>query len=149
MRHATEWLEEQGITARKKMFSKNGVRWSHFLRLPYWNPHRCVAIDGMHNLFLGIVAHFIRNILGIDEKANAIREKAARSVDLEKLEDARKQITEQPTREQLLSFSKSILETLCCERDCYPDEYSDITISDLREALWVSDVWYLLFEEPC
>ena len=36
-----------------KVEGKYGVRCSVLLGLPYYDPIRCVAIDTMHNLFLG------------------------------------------------------------------------------------------------
>jgi len=75
LRHAREWLQEPAIGKRKTMFSRTGVRWSPFLRLPYWKPHQAVVIDGMHNLFLGVVKNFVREVLGIDEKARRLGER--------------------------------------------------------------------------
>ncbi|KAG2048893.1 hypothetical protein BDR06DRAFT_894567, partial [Suillus hirtellus] len=42
--------------------------------LPYWDPVWFVIIDGMHNLFLGVVQHHFRNLITIDRQASkAIR----------------------------------------------------------------------------
>lgn len=51
--------------AKKTIFKKSGVRYSELVRLPYWN-HRRVAIDGMHMLFMGVVQHHCRVVLGMD-----------------------------------------------------------------------------------
>lgn len=49
----------------QKIFDQSGVRWSELLRLPYFNPTRCVTVDSMHNLFLGLLKEHFMNILGI------------------------------------------------------------------------------------
>jgi hypothetical protein len=36
------------------------------MRLPYWDPTRHVVVDGMHNLFLGLVQFHCRVVLGIN-----------------------------------------------------------------------------------
>ncbi|KLO05295.1 hypothetical protein SCHPADRAFT_883935 [Schizopora paradoxa] len=67
IRDAKAWRDEVGKELRKSLVKKNGVRWSPFFRLPYWNPHKCVVIDGMHNLLIGLVQYHCRTVLGIDE----------------------------------------------------------------------------------
>lgn len=47
--------------------SPQGVRWSALLRLPYFDIVRFVVVDGMHNLFLGLVKDHFRQVLGMDE----------------------------------------------------------------------------------
>ena len=43
---------------------KNSVHWSELLHLTYWDPVNWVVVDGMHNLFLGIVRHHFRVVIG-------------------------------------------------------------------------------------
>lgn len=50
------------ITDREKKESELGVRYSEFLRLPYFDPVRMLIIDPMHCLYLGIAKHF-KNVL--------------------------------------------------------------------------------------
>ena len=45
------------------------MRYSEFLRLPYWNPIDFVAIDSMYGFYLGILARHCRSIWGFDIKA--------------------------------------------------------------------------------
>ncbi|KLO04449.1 hypothetical protein SCHPADRAFT_802129, partial [Schizopora paradoxa] len=59
-RHAEEWRDTLSINKRKKMYRKNGVRWSAFMALPYWDPLQAIVIDGMHNLFLGLCSFHCR-----------------------------------------------------------------------------------------
>ncbi|KAF8832982.1 hypothetical protein BDN67DRAFT_870775, partial [Paxillus ammoniavirescens] len=53
------WRDAQMQKDRDKIFKETGVWWSELLRLLYWDPTHFLAIDGMHNLFLGLVQfHF-------------------------------------------------------------------------------------------
>ena len=51
---------------RTRIFKQWGVRWTAFMELPYWDNLLSVVVDGMHNLFLGLVAHHVRVIIGLD-----------------------------------------------------------------------------------
>lgn len=42
---------------REDFFREHGVRWSEFVRLPYFDMVRMGVIDPMHNLFLGELIH--------------------------------------------------------------------------------------------
>ena len=42
------------VTARNGLESKLGCRYSALLNLPYFNPPVMLAVDPMHNLYLGI-----------------------------------------------------------------------------------------------
>jgi len=44
---------------------KTGVRWSDLLCLPYFDISRCVVVDPMHNLFLGLIKEHFNGILGL------------------------------------------------------------------------------------
>jgi hypothetical protein len=63
---AEAWRDAPDKETRTTLYRENGVRWSEMLRLPYFDPTRSVAIDGMHNLFLGVVMHHFRVIIGMD-----------------------------------------------------------------------------------
>lgn len=54
---------EDEMTAK---VDKTGVRWSELLRLPYFDISRCVVVDPMHNLFLGLIKEHFNGILGIN-----------------------------------------------------------------------------------
>lgn len=66
IRFAEEWRNATTKTQQKALYQKNGVRWSQLLRLPYWDPTRSLVVDGMHNLFLGLVQYHVRSIIGMD-----------------------------------------------------------------------------------
>jgi hypothetical protein len=57
---ADSWRTCTSDAGRKAHTLRTGVRWSELLRLPYFNPVRCVLIDPMHNLFLGVCAWVVK-----------------------------------------------------------------------------------------
>jgi hypothetical protein len=67
---AEEYKEASSKADQKKIFDAKGVRWSELLRLPYWDPTKFVVIDGMHNLFLGLVQFHMRKVLGMNLLGN-------------------------------------------------------------------------------
>ncbi|KAJ7148294.1 hypothetical protein C8R46DRAFT_872991, partial [Mycena filopes] len=63
-----QWQRRTGAECRKWMeryrtaptqaqaqryFNETGLRWTEFLRLPYFDVSRMIVVDCMHNLFLG------------------------------------------------------------------------------------------------
>jgi len=66
--HKLEDLRDAtSATARKEIYQKYGVRWSALWGLSYFDPTRSVIVDGMHNLFEGLVEFHCRHVLGIDD----------------------------------------------------------------------------------
>lgn len=57
---AENWRACTSAAARKAHTTRTRVRWSELLRLPYFDPVRCVLVDPMHNLFLGICAWVVK-----------------------------------------------------------------------------------------
>ncbi|KIJ60184.1 hypothetical protein HYDPIDRAFT_71193, partial [Hydnomerulius pinastri MD-312] len=64
---AIRWRDAETKKDRDQTFKETGVRWSELLRLPYWDPTRFLVIDGMHNLFLGLVQFHFRDLIVIDK----------------------------------------------------------------------------------
>ena len=64
--NAIEWRRCNSNAARKRFVSDKLVRWSEFLRLPYFDPIRHLVVDPMHCLFLGIGKWLVKRIW-IDE----------------------------------------------------------------------------------
>ena len=62
---AAEYEATSDEEARASQFEKYGIRWSELLRLPYFDIVRCVVVDAMHNLFLGLIKEHLTGILGI------------------------------------------------------------------------------------
>lgn len=68
MEDALRYKRAADAFTQKKEFEQNGVRWSEFLRLPYWNPLEFAVVDSMHNLFLNNCKHHCRNLWGMDSE---------------------------------------------------------------------------------
>ncbi|KZP02636.1 hypothetical protein FIBSPDRAFT_770421 [Athelia psychrophila] len=67
LRHAAyAWKNATSKAERDAIFAKYGVRWSELWRLSYYDPIKMLVIDGMHNLFEGLVQFHCRYVLGID-----------------------------------------------------------------------------------
>ena len=49
-------------TDQERMESELGCRYSALLQLPYFNPVKMLAIDPMHNLFLGRAKTMVRKV---------------------------------------------------------------------------------------
>lgn len=52
---AQRWLTLESEDARKRFIRDGGVRWTEFLRLPYWRPNLFTVLESMH-------AHNLRNL---------------------------------------------------------------------------------------
>ena len=112
LKHAAEqWKLAKSEAERSALFNQNGVRWSEFWRLPYFNPIKQVVVDGMHTLFLGLVEYHIRQILGIDDD-----EMAEEPIDPVKLVVARDILANNPTQSQLKQVTIPVLKTLRSEK---------------------------------
>ena len=64
------------------------MRWSELLRLRYWDPVNWVVVDSMHNLFLGLVRHHFRVVIGTkwderdDENDMIVHDQTPKETDL-------------------------------------------------------------------
>lgn len=65
LKAAGAWRDASTEADRLKLFTKDGLRWSQLLRLPYWDPTRFALVDAMHNLFLGELHHHCLTIWGL------------------------------------------------------------------------------------
>jgi hypothetical protein len=54
------YATEKPFEEQQKLANAHGYKWSEFLRLPYFEPSRFVAVDPMHCLFLGTITHTAR-----------------------------------------------------------------------------------------
>ena len=70
MRSAAEaWRDASTVAEQEAIFTKHGVRWSPFWRLPYWNPCRQLVVDSMHCLLEGLVKFHCLQALQLTEAA--------------------------------------------------------------------------------
>jgi hypothetical protein len=116
---AEEWKSAETKSERDKIFKRHGVRWSELLRLPYWDPVRFVVVDGMHNLFLGLVQHHFRDLIIIDKQAGrairAIRKPDKRPLDASELDRGRTLLRSNPTISAMTRLRLPVLEALIQE----------------------------------
>ncbi|KDR76670.1 hypothetical protein GALMADRAFT_139571 [Galerina marginata CBS 339.88] len=54
-------------TSQNAIFEASGIRYSELSRLPYFDMVRCVVVDAMHNLFLGLIKEHFHGIIGIGQ----------------------------------------------------------------------------------
>lgn len=59
---------------RQRAESEHGVRFSEFLRLPYYKPIQFLTVDPMHNLFLGTAKGFFKDIWTAMERVHCCQE---------------------------------------------------------------------------
>jgi hypothetical protein len=64
---AFEW-QGASVARRAKITSEHGLRYSEFLRLPYFDPIRHLCVDPMHAFFLRILSRHCQDIWGMDVK---------------------------------------------------------------------------------
>ena len=55
------------VSQQAAAFEAGGIRFSELSCLSYFDLARCVVVDAMHNLFLGLVKEHFRNIIGIGQ----------------------------------------------------------------------------------
>jgi hypothetical protein len=103
------------------VFKETGVRWSELLRLPYWDPTRFLAIDGMHNLLLGLTQFQFRDLIVIDKQENQDLRKSLAPVlkpaDPAELDKGRKILRNGPTEAALSRLHAPVLLALVDECD--------------------------------
>lgn len=118
-RAAFQWKNADSKAERDRIFSQYGVRWSEFWRLSYYNPVKMLVMDGMHNLFEGLVQYHCRNVLRIDE-AGAESEDTIPTT--KEIEGAKKLLNSPKSSKNAKSRIKfHILKAICRERGLLPD----------------------------
>ncbi len=68
-KQAEAWRDAVSEEARQALFDTHGIRYSEFLRLPYWDPTKYTVIDPMHAILLGNLRHHCRDIWGMDSES--------------------------------------------------------------------------------
>ena len=106
---AQGWRDARTLKEQESIFNAAGVRWSELMRLPYWH-HRRVAVDGMHNLFLGLLQHHFRDVLGVDLPAG---EQDTASADPRDINRAEHILANSPTHSALKRIPVVALKALC------------------------------------
>lgn len=119
-RAAYAWRNATSKANRDALFAEYGVRWSELWRLSYYDPVKMLVIDGMHNLFEGLVQYHCRYILGISE-GDTVADMIPPTV--KELEGAKKLLGSPKASESAKGRLKfNVLKALCQERDLLPDQ---------------------------
>ena len=118
---AARWRDAETKKQRDTIFKEMGVCWSELLRLPYWDPTRFLAIDGMHNLLLGLTQFQFRDLIVIDQQENQnLRTSLAlvpKPADPAELDKGRKILRNRPTEAALSRLCAPVLLALLEECD--------------------------------
>jgi hypothetical protein len=113
---AKAWWDAPSKSKWKQLYKKNGVWWSELLWLSYWDPTRYIIVDGMHNLFLGLVRHHFCEIIGTQWKEPVIDKDFQDKKILEKeITKGRRVFHASPTKAKLQCLSIPVLRMLCIE----------------------------------
>lgn len=70
---ATAWRDAPTLSARDKITSEHGVRWSPLHRLDYWDPVRSLVPGMMHNVAEGEAIQLLRVLWGIGAPDAVVR----------------------------------------------------------------------------
>ncbi len=141
---AAVWNDATTVTGRKKLYKENGVRYSEFLRLPYWNPVDYVCIDSMHLFYLGNLHSHCRGVWGFDQTI-ADEDDSLPPVAIvdfhttnlpshEEMVEGLRAFDHDPAKE-LQKQSKNVLYHLCLKFDCLPEERLQNRKASLKGSL--------------
>lgn len=119
---AEQWKDAPDEETRLKNFTAHGIRYTPFLRLPYFNPITFTIVDTMHNLFLGLLQRHCRSIWGMDLSledgdGSIVSRKKAPSVPSVQRMNAARRALEFRDWETLGRTRKYVLWYLCLELD--------------------------------
>ena len=132
---AQKWQRATSAKERKRLYNKTGVRHSVLMELEYWDPTIMVPIDGMHNLFLGLLQYHARTVLGMDS-AGTRNDKATET--LEQVQNARVMLSNgSPELLDLRTLTVDVLRILCEERGINIGQSKRPRKQDLIELLKV------------
>ena len=115
---AFAWKNATSKADRDNIFAKYGVRWSELWRLSYYDPVRMLVIDGMHNLFEGLVQFHCRYVLAINASEAENEEIAPTESEM----DEAKKVLDSPASSESAKgrIKMAVLKALCTERDVLP-----------------------------
>ena len=113
---AERWWDAPSASAHKDLYVQYGVHWSSFWGLSYFDLTWSTIIDGMHNLFEGVVSYHCRIVLGIDCPDEQRRQE--KPADPCQLAVARNLLVRNstPSWQSLETMTIAVLKVLCMER---------------------------------
>ena len=133
---AIKWRDAPSISEQKKTFDSQGLRWSELFNTISLDFMESIVIDGMHNLFLGLVQHHCWFILGINTPIPASQERDLRNCDIEALESSINPITFDDIQKTL---DIPILRVICADKGIsVHGTGKQVTRAEMLDALKVS-----------
>lgn len=119
------WRDAESRSQREALFKEHGVRWSEFLRLPYWNPMRFTVVDTMHAHNLGNLKFHIHRVWGLgsgNKTGDGNLDHACTPPTCDQVSDPQKwnanlRILDRGTLQELAELSFPVLWHLCYERN--------------------------------
>jgi hypothetical protein len=109
---AEDWLTAPTKAKQDSLVKANGIRWSPFLKLQYWQPSTWIIPDGMHVILLGLIARHIRDLLGL-----SIKDLPDQDEDIPpKVMRQARRILNRRSKTALKTLKMNVLKALCCEQ---------------------------------
>ncbi len=133
---AQKWWNATSAKERKQLYNKTGVRHSVMMELEYWDPTTMVPVDGMHNLFIGLLQYHARMVLRMDLTGSR-NEKVTET--LRQVENAREMLSHTSLESlDLRTLMVDVLRILCKERGISIGQSKGLHKGDLIELLNVT-----------
>lgn len=145
--NACRWRDATSKTERDNIFKETGTRWTALFFLLYYDPTRMLAADTMHNLFLGLVQHHCRIVMGIDSTKRSSNVPGApvydgfENPDMDSLAKGREKLGKTKSLKVIENLPKNILWMLCAEKGISLKDHAKTgTRKILANMLWVSTI---------
>ena len=133
---AIKWRDAPSISEQKKTFDSQGLRRSELFNTISLDFMESIVIDGMHNLFLGLVQHHCWFILGINTPIPASQEHNLCICDIDVLESTINSINFDNTQKTL---DIPILHVICANKGISVHGTArQVTRAEILDALKVS-----------
>lgn len=118
---AYRWKNAATREERDALVAATGVRYSELLRLKYWDPTKMIVADSLHQLLLGIIQRFCRDVWGLSSTnadTEGIEPVPPTGTTAAALEKARAYLDQRKWTE-LGKSSTALLYRLCYEHDLW------------------------------
>lgn len=129
-KNACRWHDATSVTERDEIFKETGVHWAILYYLEYWDATKMLA-DPMHNLFLGLVQHHCRVVLGIELNKQSRNVPgglpvytAFKNPNMDSLAKGREKLLRTMSLKTVKGLPKNILWMLCAEKKVNLEEHT-------------------------
>ncbi|KAJ8514958.1 hypothetical protein ONZ45_g7565 [Pleurotus djamor] len=144
MRLASDWKNCATVKEQNAHWSQHHVRWSEFLRLPYWDPTKHVVIDSMHGFYLGLFNRHCCIVWGMDaSKADSGGTNDEPSHIPKPLMDASRFLLRHGTKPSLQILGLDVLRQLCKDAGLrYSSRFTKKQLLDSLGVYRISKSWF-------